>query len=117
MTILQQEIRDMKARYRREQELMLSITHNNGMKNVRQHLRAPLRTEKTSFLGIQRNKVRLCSSLFLLHRALLNLFRIFMLSKLRLEAVATSIYLLRCILTRTIIGIDHILHSYYDRCN
>lgn len=109
----------MKARYRREQELMLSITHNNGMKNVRQHLRAPLRTEKTSFLGIQRNKVRLCSSLSLLHKALLNLFRIFMLFRLRLEVVATSIYSLRllCILTRTIIGIDHILHSYYDRCN
>ena len=58
MIILQQEIRDMKVRYRREQELMSSILHNTGMKTVRQHLRAPLRTEKTSFLGIQRNKVR-----------------------------------------------------------
>lgn len=55
---LQQEVRDMKVRYRREQELMSSILHNTGMKNVRQHLRAPLQTEKTSFLGIQRNKVR-----------------------------------------------------------
>ena len=64
MIILQQEIRDMKVRYRREQELMSSILHNTGMKNVRQHLRAPLRTEKTSFLGIQRNKVRFFSFLF-----------------------------------------------------
>ena len=55
----------MKVRYRREQELMSSILHNTGMKNVRQHLRAPLRTEKTSFLGIQRNKVCFFSSLFL----------------------------------------------------
>ncbi|KAF8803622.1 HOOK-domain-containing protein [Phlegmacium glaucopus] len=56
---LKQEIRDLKERYRREQELMLSTIHSIGMKNARQHLRAPLRTEKTSFLGIQRNKVRL----------------------------------------------------------
>jgi hypothetical protein len=55
----------MKIRYRREQELMSSILHNTGMKNVRQHLRAPLRTEKTSFLGIQRNKVCFVSFLFL----------------------------------------------------
>ena len=73
MTILQQEIRDMQVRYRREQELMLSIVHNTGMKNVRQNLRAPLRTEKTSFLGIQRNKVRLFSSLFLNYKSLLYL--------------------------------------------
>jgi protein HOOK3 len=65
MIILQQEIRDMKVRYRREQELMSSILHNTGMKNVRQHLRAPLRMEKTSFLGIQRNRVCFLSTLFL----------------------------------------------------
>ena len=70
MLILQQEIRDMKVRYRREQELMSSILHNTGMKNVRQHLRAPLRTEKTSFLGIQRNKVRSFLFFFLTCRIL-----------------------------------------------
>lgn len=90
MIILQQEIRDMKVRYRREQELMSSILHNTGMKNVRQHLRAPLRTEKTSFLGIQRNKVRFFSSLFLAC-GILPLLRTPMPFRLRLEVVAISI--------------------------
>jgi len=64
-------MRDFEARYRREQELLLSTIHSIGMKNVRQHLRAPLRTEKTSFLGIQRNKVCLLSFHFLIYKTLL----------------------------------------------
>ncbi|KDR81389.1 hypothetical protein GALMADRAFT_239256 [Galerina marginata CBS 339.88] len=43
-------------RYRREQELMLSALHTIGMKTARQHLRNPPRIEKTSFLGLERNR-------------------------------------------------------------
>ncbi|KAF8163085.1 HOOK protein-domain-containing protein [Crassisporium funariophilum] len=47
---------ESRTRYRREQELMLSALHTIGMKTVRQHIRAPPRIEKTSFLGIERNR-------------------------------------------------------------
>jgi len=37
---------------------MLSAVHVMGMKTARQHLRNPPRIEKTSFLGLERNRVR-----------------------------------------------------------
>ncbi|KAF9532408.1 HOOK protein-domain-containing protein [Crepidotus variabilis] len=43
-------------RYRREQELMLSVLHTIGMKTARNHLRNPPRIEKTSFLSMERNR-------------------------------------------------------------
>lgn len=94
MSILQQQIADLKTRYRREQELMLSIIHNMGMKNARRHLRAPLPTEKTSFLGIQRSKV--CSFFTPFFRCIKTLpyfLRTPMLFRLRWGAVAISIQL------------------------
>jgi len=50
-------MQDALRRYRREQELMLSAIHNLGMKNIRQKIGAPQRTEKTSFLNIERTRV------------------------------------------------------------
>ncbi|KIM49013.1 hypothetical protein M413DRAFT_93204 [Hebeloma cylindrosporum] len=49
-------LRESEKRYRREQELMLSAVHVMGMKTARQHLRNPPRIEKTSFLGLERNR-------------------------------------------------------------
>ncbi|KAF8964103.1 HOOK protein-domain-containing protein [Flammula alnicola] len=49
-------MQESSKRYRREQELILSALHNIGMKTARQHLRNPPRIEKTSFLGLERNR-------------------------------------------------------------
>lgn len=46
--------KESRARYRREQELMLSAIHSMGMKTARQHLGAPQQIDKTSFLPINR---------------------------------------------------------------
>jgi len=53
-------------RYRREQELMLSVLHTIGMKTVRQqlHHNPPPRVEKTSFLGVERSRVCVPAFLF-----------------------------------------------------
>jgi len=56
--VLQRLLKESERRYRREQELMLSAVHAIGMKTARQHLRNPPRIEKTSFLGLERNRVR-----------------------------------------------------------
>ncbi|KIJ99580.1 hypothetical protein K443DRAFT_679841 [Laccaria amethystina LaAM-08-1] len=47
-------MKESRARYRREQELMLSAIHSMGMKTARQHLGAPQQIDKTSFLPINR---------------------------------------------------------------
>lgn len=44
-------------RYRREQELMLSVLHTIGTKTARQHFLNSSRIEKTSFLSMERNRV------------------------------------------------------------
>lgn len=51
---------ELKARYAREQTLMLSIIHSQGMKVVRDHLGDPQsgRAAPTSWLGQQRKNVR-----------------------------------------------------------
>lgn len=57
-------MQDSTRRYRREQELMLSVLHTIGTKTARQHFLNSSRVEKTSFLSLERNRVCLSTVQF-----------------------------------------------------
>ena len=55
--LFQRLMQESTRRYRREQELMLSVLHTIGTKTARQHFLNSSRIEKTSFLSMERNRV------------------------------------------------------------